>query len=94
MYARAAKASTPLLAATYAGRSGSEPSALQKGRSIALEHAQGGRVSATEIGDEEGYYEIEVTRQDGTQVDVYRNPQQGCGWGGHWGQGGVQRQRR
>jgi hypothetical protein len=28
-------------------------------------------VSGTEIGDEEGYYEIEVTRDDGSQVDVH-----------------------
>ena len=28
-------------------------------------------MTGTEIGDEEGYYEIEVTRDDGSQVDVH-----------------------
>jgi hypothetical protein len=27
-------------------------------------------VTDTEVGDEESYYEIEVTRDDGSQVDV------------------------
>jgi hypothetical protein len=27
-------------------------------------------VTGTEVGDEEGYYQIEVTRDDGRQVDV------------------------
>jgi hypothetical protein len=44
---------------------------LQKAKSVALEQTNGGRVSGTEIGDEEGYYEIEVTRDDGSQVDVH-----------------------
>ena len=29
-----------------------------------------GRVTDTEIGDEESYYEVEVTLDDGSQVDV------------------------
>lgn len=37
---------------------------------VALEYLGGGRVTGTEIEDEESYYEIEVTRADGTQVDV------------------------
>jgi hypothetical protein len=30
----------------------------------------GGRVTGTEVGDEESYYEVEVTLGDGTQIDV------------------------
>ena len=30
----------------------------------------GGRVTETEVGDEDGYYEVEVTLDDGSQVDV------------------------
>jgi hypothetical protein len=44
---------------------------LEKAKSIALEQTDGGRVTGTEVGDEEGYYEIEVTRDDGSQVDVH-----------------------
>ncbi len=44
---------------------------IEKAKSVALEHTNGGRVTGTEIGDEEGYYEVEVTRNDGTQVDVH-----------------------
>ncbi|MGI8910267.1 MAG: PepSY domain-containing protein [Rubrobacteraceae bacterium] len=44
---------------------------VEKAKSAALDHANGGRVSGTEIGDEEGYYEIEITRDDGSQVDVH-----------------------
>ena len=45
-------------------------SALGKAKAAALEHTGGGTVSATEVGDEESYYEVEVTRSDGSQVDV------------------------
>jgi len=45
-------------------------SALGRASSVALEHTGGGRVTGTEVGDEEGYYEVEVTRADGGQVDV------------------------
>jgi uncharacterized membrane protein YkoI len=45
-------------------------SALDKASAAALEHTGGGRVSETEAGDEESYYEVEVTRSDGSQVDV------------------------
>src|SRR5687767_12050135 len=44
--------------------------ALDKARAAALEHTGGGRVTETEVGDEESYYEVEVTRDDGSQVDV------------------------
>jgi hypothetical protein len=44
---------------------------IEKAKSIALEHVGGGSVTGTEVGDEEGYYEVEVTRDDGSQVDVH-----------------------
>ncbi len=46
-------------------------STLEKASAAALDHTGGGRVSETEVGDEEGYYEVEVTRTDGSQVDVH-----------------------
>jgi uncharacterized membrane protein YkoI len=45
--------------------------ALDRASAAALEHTGGGRVTGTEAGDEEGAYEIEVTRADGSQVDVH-----------------------
>jgi uncharacterized membrane protein YkoI len=44
--------------------------ALDRASAAALEHTGGGRVTETEVGDEESYYEVEVTLEDGTQVDV------------------------
>ena len=44
--------------------------ALAKAKAAALAHTGGGRVTGTEVGDEESYYEVEVTRADGSQVDV------------------------
>ena len=44
--------------------------ALDKASAAALEHTGGGRVTETEVGDEESYYEVEVTRPDGSQADV------------------------
>ena len=44
--------------------------ALDRAGAAALEHSGGGRVTETEVGDEESYYEVEVTRADGSQVDV------------------------
>ena len=41
----------------------------------ALEHTGEGRVTDTEVGDEESYYEVEVTLDDGTQVDVQLDEQ-------------------
>ena len=46
-------------------------SALDRASAVALEHAGGGRVTGSEAGDEQGAYEIEVTRPDGSQVDVH-----------------------
>ena len=45
-------------------------SALERASAAALEHTGGGHVSGTEVGDEESYYEVEVTLDDGSQVDV------------------------
>jgi uncharacterized membrane protein YkoI len=45
--------------------------ALDKASAVALDHTGGGRVTATEFQDEEGYYEVEVKRDDGSQVDVH-----------------------
>ena len=44
---------------------------IEKAKSIALDHTNGGRVAGTEVGDEEGYYEIEVISDDGSQADVH-----------------------
>ena len=47
-----------------------EGSALQKAEDAALQETGEGRVTETEVGDEESYYEVEVTLDDGSQVDV------------------------
>jgi uncharacterized membrane protein YkoI len=61
--------------AAGSGEDSSEPQAtgpgIEKAKSIALDYTNGGRVTGTEIGDEEGYYEVEVIRGDGSQVDVH-----------------------
>jgi uncharacterized membrane protein YkoI len=46
-------------------------SALDRASTAALDHTGGGRVSGSEVNDEEGAYEVEVTRSDGSQVDVH-----------------------
>jgi hypothetical protein len=46
-------------------------SALHHASAVALQQTGGGRVTGSEVRDEEGYYEIEVTRGDGSQVDVH-----------------------
>ena len=43
---------------------------LDRASAAALEHTGEGRVTETEVGDEESLYEVEVTLDDGTQVDV------------------------
>ena len=43
---------------------------LDKASAAALQHTGGGQVTDTEVGDEESYYEVEVSRADGSQVDV------------------------
>jgi uncharacterized membrane protein YkoI len=52
--------------ATQKGITGS---ALQRASDAALEHTGGGEVTETEVGDEESYYEVEVTTDEG-QKDV------------------------
>src|SRR4029450_5942940 len=44
--------------------------ALDQASAAALQETGGGRVTETEVGDEESYYEVEVTLDDGSQVDV------------------------
>ena len=45
--------------------------ALEQASAAALEHIGEGRVTETEVGDEEGYYEVEITLDNGGQVDVH-----------------------
>jgi hypothetical protein len=87
MHARAINSKTLLIAAALAmlllvgagvayatGDSGEQQATgpgIEKAKSVALEQTNGGRVTGTEVGDEEGYYEVEVTRDDGSQVDVH-----------------------
>ncbi len=62
------------VAAAGAGGDDSEAAisgdAYDQAAAAALDHTGGGRVTGTEVGDEESYYEVEVTRDDGSQVDV------------------------
>ena len=44
--------------------------ALQRASDAALAETGGGRVTGSEVGDEESYYEVEVTLDNGSQVDV------------------------
>jgi hypothetical protein len=44
--------------------------ALERAEEAAVAETGGGRVTGTEIGDAESYYEVEVTLEDGRQVDV------------------------
>lgn len=43
---------------------------LEQASDAALSHLGEGRVTETEVGDEESLYEVEVTLDDGSQVDV------------------------
>jgi hypothetical protein len=43
---------------------------LAPASAAALAHTGQGRVTETEVGDEDSYYEVEVTLDDGSQVDV------------------------
>jgi uncharacterized membrane protein YkoI len=47
--------------------------ALTNASQAALAFTGGGTVTGTEVGDEESYYEVEVTKADGSQVDVQLN---------------------
>jgi uncharacterized membrane protein YkoI len=48
---------------------------LETATASALAHVGEGRVTATEVGDEESYYEIEITLDDGRQLDVQLDEQ-------------------
>jgi hypothetical protein len=75
--------------AVAGGGGDSEPpisgAALDRATSAALDHTGGGRVTETEVGggqvteteggDEESYYEVEVTLDDGRRVDVALDPE-------------------
>jgi hypothetical protein len=52
------------------GAEGSGADALTRASAAALAEIEGGRVTGTEISDEDSYYEVEITLGDGQQVDV------------------------
>jgi hypothetical protein len=72
----AAVAALAVGTAAIAGKGGDDNelpitgAALEQASEAALAHTGEGRVTGTEIGDEESLYEIEVTLNDGSQVDV------------------------
>ena len=43
---------------------------LDRASAAALAHTGQGRVTDTEVGDEDSYYEVEVTLDDGSETDV------------------------
>jgi uncharacterized membrane protein YkoI len=73
----AAVATLLLIGAGVAYAAGGDSSAqptgdnIEKAKSAALDHTNGGNVTGTEVDDEEGYYEVEVTSDDGSQADVH-----------------------
>jgi len=46
---------------------------LDRAKRVALDAVGSGTVTETEVDDEDAYYEIEITKADGTQVDVAVN---------------------
>ena len=44
--------------------------ARARAEAAALAYVGGGRVSETEVGDEDSYYEVEVSLPDGRRIDV------------------------
>ena len=48
---------------------------LDRASEAALAHTGQGRVTDTEVGDEESYYEVEVTLDNGNEVDVQLDEQ-------------------
>jgi uncharacterized membrane protein YkoI len=44
---------------------------LERASAAALAYVGEGRVTDSEVGDEEGYYEIEITLNNGNEVDVH-----------------------
>jgi hypothetical protein len=60
-------------AASGGGGESSQPitgAARTRAESVALAATHGGKVTGTEISDEESLYEVEVTKIDGSVVDV------------------------
>jgi len=49
--------------------------ARARAEAAALAHTGGGRVTGTEVDDEESKYQVEVTMADGRQVDVQLDEQ-------------------
>ena len=49
--------------------------ALVRASEVALDYTGGGAVTETEVGDEDSYYEVEVTMDDGRQIDVQLDEQ-------------------
>jgi hypothetical protein len=49
--------------------------ALRRATAAALAHTGEGRVTGTEVGDEESLYEVEITLDNGSQVDVQLDEQ-------------------
>ena len=47
--------------------------ALERAKAAALEHTGEGTVTETETDDEESFYEVEVTLEDGSETDVQLN---------------------
>lgn len=45
--------------------------AYDRATAAALQHVGSGTVTETEAGDEDGAYEVEITLDDGSQVDVH-----------------------
>jgi uncharacterized membrane protein YkoI len=72
----AAALSVGIAGAVVAGQGGDDNElpitgdALTKATAAALAHTGGGTVTETEVGDEDSLYEVEVTLDDGRQVDV------------------------
>jgi peptidase YpeB-like protein len=61
------------IAGATGGKDSEKPitgSALDKAKAAALKHTGGGQVKDSEAGDEEGAYQVEVKRTDGSTVDV------------------------
>ena len=52
------------------GGGASSAASATRASAVALAVVGGGRVTGTEVDDEESYYEVEVTLADGRQVDV------------------------
>lgn len=52
-----------------------EGAALQQATDAALAETGGGEVTGTEVGDEDSHYEVEVTLDDGSQIDVQLDEQ-------------------